>query len=208
MRRLKDLLMASTVTITLLLASCLNAEQMPLDRAVQTMSHKVTTIDQELATLKSRFENQDRVLDSIHKEVTLLIKATKDSQATALSSSDNRQKALEKNLEKLVSDLKQFKKHANESSTTISQLQKSLQKQDELIQLQAQQIKDLESAMRHLASAMQPSKAAEQATAYRVKAGDTLEKIAKEHGTSVEALKAKNNLRSNTIFTGQKLQIP
>jgi N-acetylmuramoyl-L-alanine amidase len=41
-----------------------------------------------------------------------------------------------------------------------------------------------------------------------VQAGDSLEKIARKHLISVEALKAFNKLKNDTIFIGQELQIP
>jgi LysM repeat protein len=46
------------------------------------------------------------------------------------------------------------------------------------------------------------------ASSYKVKAGDSLARIAKRHGVSVRALKAANHLSSDTIRVGQKLQIP
>ncbi|MFJ7682325.1 C40 family peptidase [Peribacillus butanolivorans] len=42
---------------------------------------------------------------------------------------------------------------------------------------------------------------------YKVKSGDTLDKIAKTHNTTVQKLKSKNNLTSNLIFPGQVLKI-
>ncbi|MFE0507007.1 LysM peptidoglycan-binding domain-containing protein [Peribacillus butanolivorans] len=42
---------------------------------------------------------------------------------------------------------------------------------------------------------------------YTVKSGDTLDKIAKTHNTTVQKLKSKNNLTSNLIFPGQVLKI-
>jgi len=42
---------------------------------------------------------------------------------------------------------------------------------------------------------------------YRVKSGDTLSSIAKEHKTTVEALKAKNMLKSSFLKLGQELII-
>lgn len=44
--------------------------------------------------------------------------------------------------------------------------------------------------------------------AYTVKAGDSLGKIAHQHGTSVAAIKSANNLTSDNIRLGQKLVIP
>jgi membrane-bound lytic murein transglycosylase D len=43
--------------------------------------------------------------------------------------------------------------------------------------------------------------------AYKVKPGDALGKIAQNHGTSVQNLKAWNNLSSNLIKVGQTLYI-
>lgn len=42
---------------------------------------------------------------------------------------------------------------------------------------------------------------------YTIKRGDTLSKIAREFKTTVSALKSLNNLRSDLIFVGQKLQV-
>lgn len=43
---------------------------------------------------------------------------------------------------------------------------------------------------------------------YKVKTGDTLETIAKKYGITVNAIKSANNLKSNTLNTGQVLNIP
>jgi LysM repeat protein len=43
---------------------------------------------------------------------------------------------------------------------------------------------------------------------YVVKKGDTLGEIAEKFGTTVSAMKKKNNLKSNTVYIGQKLLIP
>ncbi|MGY3815132.1 LysM peptidoglycan-binding domain-containing protein [Globicatella sulfidifaciens] len=51
------------------------------------------------------------------------------------------------------------------------------------------------------------SEEAEEKT-YVVAEGDTLNKIAKEFGVTVEALKAANNLTDDNIFVGQTLKIP
>ena len=43
---------------------------------------------------------------------------------------------------------------------------------------------------------------------YIVKSGDTLTKIAAEHGTTVKALRAANDLKTDKIKVGQKLKLP
>jgi LysM repeat protein len=50
--------------------------------------------------------------------------------------------------------------------------------------------------------------AAEAGKVHVVKRGDNLTKIAKQHGTSVKALRAANSLKTDRIVEGQKLTIP
>ncbi len=46
------------------------------------------------------------------------------------------------------------------------------------------------------------------AKSYTVKAGDTLTRVAKAHGTTVNALRSANNLKTDRLVVGQKLKIP
>jgi len=43
---------------------------------------------------------------------------------------------------------------------------------------------------------------------YTVKSGDSLTKIAKDHGTTIKAIQAANNMATTAIKVGQKLKIP
>ncbi|MDX1495335.1 MAG: LysM peptidoglycan-binding domain-containing protein, partial [Longimicrobiales bacterium] len=43
---------------------------------------------------------------------------------------------------------------------------------------------------------------------YRVRRGDSLWRIAREHGISVEELKQYNGIRDNRIFAGQVIDVP
>jgi hypothetical protein len=66
----------------------------------------------------------------------------------------------------------------------------------------------LEGAPVRLASSGAPTAAGDETTPYRVRRGDSLWTIARRHGTTVEALKEANGLRSARLLAGQKLQIP
>lgn len=186
------------------------ASMQTVQRSLQNMSYSINNQDQELSLLKHKIQNQESVLDSMHAEVTSLIKAAKESQKSTGAQVDTRLKSMEKNIDKLVGDLKQFKKHANESSASFTEIQKKLAEQQEISSLQAQQIKDLETALRHIANALQAKTSPEksQSGEYRVKAGDSLEKIAREHGTTIDAIRRENNLNKDVIYPGQKLHIP
>jgi membrane-bound lytic murein transglycosylase D len=42
---------------------------------------------------------------------------------------------------------------------------------------------------------------------YVVQAGDTMEKIARRHGTTIQALKTENKLKDSLLHPGQKLRV-
>jgi LysM repeat protein len=46
------------------------------------------------------------------------------------------------------------------------------------------------------------------ASTYAVKPGDTLTRIAKDHGTTVKAIRAANNMKTDRLHVGQKIKIP
>lgn len=52
-----------------------------------------------------------------------------------------------------------------------------------------------------------PESAAAEGT-YVIKAGDTLTKIAREHGTTVKALRTANGLKTDRVAVGKKLKLP
>ena len=53
-----------------------------------------------------------------------------------------------------------------------------------------------------------PAKASPASSRYVVKSGDTLDRIARTHGTTVRALKAANGLTSDRIVAGRTLKLP
>lgn len=64
-----------------------------------------------------------------------------------------------------------------------------------------------ESQSSHSAQAEQLEESSPSPKYYKVKAGDTLYRIAKEHGCSVQELKKWNRLSSNTLSIGRKLKL-
>ena len=179
------------------------------DRTLLKLKHTQANFEQELAKMNSKFQNVDLVLESMRDEVTALLKACKETQITSASSQTNRFHTFEKNFDKVTSDLKQLKQHSNELTSCHDHLEKKIEELEKILKLQAEEIRTLESAMRSLTSAFEkPSKKKQRSTTYRVKKGDTLEKIAQDHGVSLSKLKNENNLTNDTIRSGQELIIP
>lgn len=195
--------------------SLLGAEIAPntLEKQVRNTQYRLESQESELGYLKERIASFETVLETTHQEVTRLVSQAKDAIKNSSKTVDTKVDVVEKNIEKIAQDLKTFKKQANELATNISTIQKNLKEKEEIASLQAQQIKDLEQAMRLLTSALQTKTASSSngkayQKSYEVKPGDTLDKIAKELDTTVAKIKAENALQKDIIYPGQKLQVP
>lgn len=157
---------------------------------MQILDGRIRYYENTLAALK----NQD--LQATQEKISHLIQQTQHLEKKILAS-ENLQKAEEKNIEKLSA-------HANETTMAFTQFKHRLQEIEQDMLALAKLKTNLEALAQHLGSPSESFKT------YEVSPGDSLEKIAKAHKTSVKELKACNQLRQdqNKIVVGQKLKIP
>ena len=199
-------------TICLLLVFlCMN----PLygaDSSSNAIAQRLQACEVEVGMLKNSISTQEIAREALEKEVSGLLRATRESLAESRDSSSNRQKSFDSNLEKLTQDLKQLKSHSNELSQTVNDLSKTVQGIKESGRQQGQAIKELEQAMRALTLALSgkptgKTSSGEKTGTYTVKSGDSLEKIARAHGMTLSEIKELNTLKSATIRPGQELTV-
>lgn len=111
--------------------------------------------------------------------------------------------ALEKNTKSLSSDLTLLKDHINETSATLASCEKKLESLEKEL---SSDIKALKNTLQTIAAYVEG--VSSKSTTYIVQSGDTLEKIAHKHKTTIKELKELNQLTNDRIFSGQKLNIP
>lgn len=180
------------------------------DASTSALSHRLQTCETEMEMLRNSISTQEQAREALEKEVSSLLRATRDSLADAREGSTQRQKTFDKTLEKITQDLKQLKSHSNELSQTVNDLAKSVQNIKESETQHGQAIKELEQAMRALTLALSGkgttrSSADGKTSVYTVKNGDSLERIARAHGMTLSEIKELNSLKSSTIHPGQEL---
>lgn len=172
------------------------------------VSHRVKNCEIEVEMLKNSISTQEQARLALEKEVSALLRATRETLQDTKEGSAQHQKTIEKALEKLTQDCKQLKNHANELSHTINDLSKTVQGLKETSNHQALSIKELEQAMRALTMAMGgKSSCSTDGKLYTVKSGDSLEKIAASFDISISDLKKWNQLKGSTIHPGQQLHV-
>jgi len=180
------------------------------DATTNALSHRIQVCEAEMEMLKNSISTQEQSREALEKEVSGLLKATRESLVESKDRSSQQSKSIEGTLEKLSLDLKQLKVHSNELSSTVNELSKTLQNMKESSQQQGQAIRELEQAMRSITLAMSgkgSSSSSGKTGSYTVKSGDSLEKIARAHGMTLNEIKELNSLKSLTIRPGQELLV-
>ena len=138
-------------------------------------------------------------------------KINKGKPTAQINSKDleSRMRHIEKLQEKIQSDLHQLSTHANQTTESLLQFRNSIQgleKQFNSQQDRLNEVVKLKSTLSSISQAM--GNPTFKGKIHKVHTGDTLEKIARQYNTSIEAIKTFNQLSSNTIFINQELKIP
>lgn len=147
----------------------------------------------ELADIKHDLHSHKVELEILEEKA---IAAKDPALKEPLHALERRLTQIEKSQEKLVADLRQI-------VNGLQEAQKALAAHDEKL---AEVVK-LRSTLSSISQAMK-QEASPPCKNYRVQSGDSLEKIARKHHITIEALKRENGLTKDTIFAGQELRLP
>jgi LysM repeat protein len=154
---------------------------------IKALSREVEIHQQSVETVKMDQNLLDERLTRLEKEVTFLQKEIEKLNRALARSESNR--ALEPSTSPIPAAWIQWRQQVDQN---MLHLQQSLQA---------------------LAKAMHPTNetaasTSHQGEVYIVQSGDSLEKIAKKHQTSIQAITQLNQLKSSKIWVGQKIKIP
>jgi len=187
------------------------------DITTSSLKHELNNCYAEISILERQVDLLESAVNSLHDEIANTSEESRSIVHDKTKTLHSKVGTLEKKTGSLVADVGTIKKHSNETASSLKALQKQLQKLENSSKSSQDNITALEGAMRSLMAAMQPSGSGRAVASlnrgdthtYRVKTGDTLEKIARKNNTSVDAIKELNQLRSEDfIIAGQELLIP
>jgi chromosome segregation ATPase len=184
--------------------------------SVDELRHEVRNHEAEMRAFEEKLNTQDGRLDALLDQVESNAQSQKNMLKGETQSLDERVAALESLNKNIVADLKQLKSHANDTASIIGQYKQKLGELEKMVQAQNNSLDALQTAIQSLADAMQVKAGAialkddrgPGLRTYQVKAGDSLEKIARAHKTTAQAIKELNNLNKDRIVIGQTLKLP
>lgn len=186
----------------------LNLEELRIELA--DVKHALNSTQVELSILEDRVKSQDSALFAVKNQGN---KAPQSNQLTEqIHALEKKISSIEKIQEKVLSDLRQLSSHANTTAGVLSQYKNKINELEKDIAAQNQKFDEfskLKSTLSSISKLMKQNAFGEDLLkSYKVMTGDSLEKIARQHGTTVETLKKINRLDSDRIMAGQELRLP
>jgi LysM repeat protein len=191
--------------------------------SIDDLRHEVSNHETEIRSFDEKLTNFESIMESIRDQFQDVSKSHKEQLKGSSANLESKITFLENTSKGLIADLKQFKTHANETSTVLNQFKEKIESIEKIVTQQSQDMENLQAAMQSLMEALQvksPSSSSKKESktsssqtsaaglSYKVKSGDSLEKIAKNHQVTIQALKEANGLTTDRIVVGKNLIIP
>lgn len=189
--------------IFLCFAVSLQASSPELDElriAVDDLKYALKSTQVELNILDERVKKQSS--SKTKEDVSALSLLT-----TQVNSLEKKVANLEKTLEKAANDLRTLSSTATAALTKIQGMEQDLVSQEKRIDEVAKLKGTLTSISKAISARSSPEPVSSSTKTYRVKAGDSLEKISRTNRVSVETIKKINHLSNDKIVVGQELRL-
>ncbi len=178
--------------------------------ALDNLRHEISNHETEIKTYDEKLHNLETIIDSLRQQSTEVSQIQKEALKDSSANLEMKINSLETITKGLVADLRQFKNHANETAAALTQYKQKLAELEKILEIQNQNLDNFQTALKSLTDVLQVKSSLSSFSdkIYKVAPGDSLEKIARRHQTTVQAIKELNGLSNNKIIVGQTLKIP
>ena len=170
------------------------------------LRHDINCFQTEIQILDGRIKYYENTLSSL-KQHDLEKQQAKIDQLTAqILSLEKKWISLEKNQTGEIVEIETLSTHANETTAALAQFKDRIGELEEEIHAQNRRFDEVAKLKGHIENLSKGFQG--DFKIYRVRPGDSLEKIARAHKTAVEKIKKLNSLDQDLIVVGQELKIP
>ncbi len=171
--------------------------------AVEDLKYRLNRYEVELQIAEGKTEAWNASMNALRGEVARLNENESDFIENTLAQYEKKLQKLENTEQKIRSDLVKLKEHTHEILASLSQFKVKIDANETELAEQKNSV----TYLRHSVEALMKTAESSLTAVYVVKAGDSLEKISKEHRISVERIKDLNRLTNDLIVVGQTLRL-
>jgi LysM repeat protein len=185
---------------------------------LEELKHRLHNFEVDLRIVTERLVDQDGNSHQRQEEVVQETMMRHQEVSKRVATLERKQGILAKSGEAAVGDIQNLRTHANRSTESLQQFERAVGQVGQRVKkLELQlnkEVAGLKAAAETLLRAVenpqefQANSWSKRGNSYKVISGDTLERIASRHDTSVEAIKLRNHLSSDLIVIGQELELP
>jgi len=173
---------------------------------LEDLRHDTNCFQTELQILDGRIKYYENALANL-KQQDLEKQQQKINQLlTDLHVLEKKLSFFERTQELSKEELHHLTIHANETSAALSQFKNRIQELEQDLVCQNRKFEELAKIKSNLENLTKSF--GSHYKIYKVRAGDSLEKIAQQHQVKVEQIKKLNHLEKDLIVVGQELKIP
>ncbi len=177
--------------------------------SLEDIKREVRNQESELKAFEERNHSVDLAIDAIRTELKETHQAQKEISKNNLGQIEMKLGSLETANKGLTADVKQIRSGFNDSQETLKAFKDRIGQLEKSIEVLNRNVEHLEKALNSVVDAfkVEAGTAPSNGKTYKVKSGDSLEKIAKQNGVSVKTLKDLNGLTKDQIHVGQILKL-
>lgn len=177
--------------------------------SMDDVRHEMTNHDAEIRVFEEKLNTYEVTIDSLRQQVTDSSRTSQQLTRDRTDQLEARFSQLESNLKGLIADMQRFKTHSQETADLIIKSKSKIDEMEQVLSMQSHHIDHLKGALGTLMEALQMNKSDDfSSKTYKVKTGDSLEKIARNQQTTIQAIKELNKLTNDKIIVGQTLKLP
>lgn len=179
--------------------------------SLDDLKREIRNQESEMKAFAERNNSVDMAIDSIRTELKETHQAQKEISKNNLGQLEMKIGSLETANKGLAADVKQIRGGFNDSQETLKAFKDRINQLEKSIEALNRNVEHLEKALNNVMDAFKVeagnSGTPTGSKIYKVKAGDSLEKIAKQNGVTVRAIKELNGLTKDQIHVGQTLKL-
>lgn len=171
------------------------------------LRHDINCFQTELQIVEGRIKYFENALASLKQQDIEKHQTKIDQISHQIQSLEKKWSSWEKTSHNGKEELTQLSKYASETNSSLAQFKERIEELEQEILGQNRRIEALAKVKGNLDSLAKSLKG-DISKSYKIRSGDTLEKIAKEHKTTIDKIKKLNHLEQDLIVVGQELKIP